>query len=157
MRMLALAFAAPLAFVSVPALAKDAEHSDGAARIEARGGMAWYDGHEEAVVGLAAGYDFNLGESGFFGVEASGEKLLVSDADVEWGISGRLGAEVTSHGALFAVGGYTFGEGEEGPHVGAGYEHHLGNGGLYLATEYRHLFGDHHEVNTIAFGIGTKF
>ena len=44
-----------------------------------------------------------------------------------------------------------------GPHLGLGYEHHLGHGGTYLSAEYRHVFVDHHEGNAVTIGFGTFF
>ena len=52
-------------------------------RAEARGGMSF--GHsqsEEFVGGVAAGYDFNIGDKGFIGVEASLDKIFVDNSGV---------------------------------------------------------------------------
>ena len=47
------------------------------ARVEARGGVIWGVGDSEAIAGVAVGYDFDLGEAAFAGVEASGDKVLI--------------------------------------------------------------------------------
>ncbi|MFZ1741550.1 MAG: hypothetical protein WAT93_01785 [Pontixanthobacter sp.] len=143
-----------VAAVSTPAMA-------GEGRVETRGGIAWANGNEEAVAGVAAGYDFDLGqeESGsvFFGVEGSADKILTSGSQVVWGTTARLGAKVGDGGKLFATAGYTFGDGEDVPHLGAGYEQKLGDSGVYLKAEYRHFFSDFVDVNTAVAGVGFKF
>ena len=47
-------------------------------RVEARGGVVWADGQEEAIIGIAAGHDFHLDESVF--VEIVGNRQ-VRDVD----------------------------------------------------------------------------
>lgn len=130
-------------------------------RVEARGGIAWANGNEEAVAGIAAGYDYDLGDtetgSVFFGAEVSADKVLVSGADVYFGTTARLGAKIGDGGKLYATAGYSFGEGEDTPHLGAGYEQKLGDGPVYLKAEYRHFFSDFIDVNTAAVGVGFKF
>ena len=146
---------------AIAAVAVAAPASANEARVEARGGIAWANGEEEAVAGVAAGYDFDLGagedSSLFFGVEGSADKLLVDGADVVFGTTARLGAKVGTGGKIYATGGYTFGEGEDTPHLGAGYEQKVGDGGLYLKAEYRHFFSDFVDVNTAVVGVGVAF
>jgi hypothetical protein len=149
MRKYAVLFAAAIAAVSVPAQANEG-------RVEVRGGVAWAGGTEEALAGVAAGYDWDLGETAFAGVEASGDKILVDGADVVWGATARVGAKVGTNGKLYAAGGYTFGEGEDVPHLGAGYQHKLGTN-LYVKAEYRHFFSDFVDVDTAALGVGFTF
>ena len=156
MRKIVLTLAAvAAATAATPAFAQ------GEARVEARGGIAWAQGAEEAVAGVAAGYDFDFGdeESGsvFFGVEGSADKILASNTDVVWGTTARLGAKLGNGGKLYATGGYSFGEGEDVPHLGAGYEQKLGESGFYVKAEYRHFFSDFVDVNTAAVGVGIKF
>ncbi|MXO90538.1 hypothetical protein [Pontixanthobacter aquaemixtae] len=149
-----------LGALAIAAVATPA-HAETETRIETRGGVAWANGAEEAVAGVAAGVDFDLGqeESGsvFFGVEASADKILASGADVVWGTTARLGAKVGNGGKIYATGGYSFGEGEDVPHLGAGYEQKLGGSGVYLKGEYRHFFSDFVDVNTAVVGVGYKF
>lgn len=148
----AAAVAASLAF-SAPALANEA-------RVEARGGIAWAQGNEEAVAGVAAGYDFDLGNSEngglFVGVEGSADKVLAGGADVFFGTSARVGAKIGQSGKLFAIGGYSFGEGEDVPHLGGGYQHKI-NSNVYLKAEYRHFFSDFVDTNTASVGVGVTF
>lgn len=149
-----------LAAVAVAAVATPA-HAEGEARVEARGGVAWANGNEEAVAGVAAGYDFDLGQeetgSVFFGVEGSADKILANGADVVFGATARLGAKIGDGGKLYATGGYSFGGGEDVPHLGAGYEQKIGDSGLYLKGEYRHFFSDFIDVDTAVVGVGFKF
>lgn len=150
MRKIAIALAAATAaLVAVPAQANEA-------RVEARGGIAWASGTEEAIAGVAAGYDFDLGSSAFIGVEASADKILVSGADVAFGATGRIGAKVSENGKLFVAGGYTFGEGEDVPHLGGGYNHKVGSN-VYVTAEYRHFFSDFVDVNAATLGVGVNF
>lgn len=154
MRKIAIAVAAAATAFAAPAFAQEAA---GEGRVEARGGIAWANGFEEAVAGVAAGYDFDLGEAAFIGAEASADKILAGGADVVWGVGGRVGANVGTQGKLFAAGGYAFGEGEDVPYLGGGYEHKLGDSGVYIKAEYRHFFSDFVDVNTAAAGVGFKF
>ncbi len=153
MRKIAFAVVAAAAAVAVPAQAQDAA---GEGRVEARGGIVWASGVEEAVAGVAAGYDFNLGEAAFVGVEASADHILADGADFVWGVTGRVGAKVGDDGKLFAAGGYSFGEGEDVPHLGAGYQHNVGES-VYLKVEYRHFFSDFIDVNAATAGVGVRF
>lgn len=140
--------AATAALVAVPAQANEG-------RVEARGGIAWAGGSEEAIAGVAAGYDFDLGSSAFIGVEGSADKILASGADVVFGATGRIGAKVSENGKLFLAGGYSFGEGEDVPHLGVGYSHKIG--GAYLTGEYRRFFSDFQDVNAATLGVGVNF
>ncbi|MEE1876175.1 outer membrane protein [Altererythrobacter litoralis] len=148
----AAAVATSLAFAA-PASANEA-------RVEARGGIAWANGVEEAVAGVAAGYDFDLGDSEngsvFFGVEGSADKVLVDGANVYFGTTARLGAKIGQSGKLFATVGYSFGEGEDVPHLGGGYQHKI-NDKVYLKAEYQHFFSDFVDLNTAAVGLGVTF
>lgn len=143
--------------IAVPAAPAFAEEAVGGPRAELRGGVAWTEEHTDPVLGVATGYDFDLGDKTFLGGEVSAEKVLAEDTYVELALTGRLGTAVCEKGSVFLNGGYTFTHHGDGPHVGLGYEHHLGHGGPYIAAEYRHVFVDHHESNAITIGIGTFF
>ena len=125
-------------------------------RVEARGGIVWASGAEEGVAGVAAGYDFDLGDTMFIGVEGSADKILADDTDLIWGTTGRIGAKVGERGKLYATAGYSFGEGEDVPHLGAGYQHRVGRN-AYLKAEYRHFFSDFIDINSAAVGVGFAF
>lgn len=148
--MVALALAA----FAVPATAQ-AENGEG--RVEARGGIAWASGGEEAVAGIAAGYDFDLGDSAFAGVEASADKVLVNGANVVLGATGRLGLKVGEEGKLFVAAGGSFNVDFFGEvfHAGAGYQHKLGKN-VYGKVEYRRYF-EVIDVNTATAGVGITF
>lgn len=154
MRKTALILGLVAAAAATPAMANEG-------RVETRGGIAWANGNEEAVAGVAAGYDFDFGDtetgSVFFGGEVSADKVLASGADVVFGTTARLGAKIGDGGKLYATAGYSFSETEDTPHLGAGYEQNLGEGPVYLKAEYRHFFSDFIDVNTAAVGIGIKF
>ena len=148
-----------LALAASAAVATPA-HAEAEGRVETRGGIAWANGNEEAVAGVAAGYDFDLGQketgSVFFGVEGSADKILANGADVVFGATARLGAKIGENGKLYGTAGYSFGEGEDVPHIGAGYQQKLGES-LYVKAEYRHFFSDFVDVNTAAVGVGFTF
>ena len=147
MRKIALLGAVAAAVVAAPAAANEA-------RAEARGGIAWANGEEEAILGVAAGYDFDLGSGAFGGVELSADKLLVSGADVVFGTTARLGAKVGTAGKLYATAGYSFND-DDAFHAGAGYEHKIG-ARTYVKAEYRRFFDDV-DVNTAVVGVGVNF
>lgn len=150
MRKTAIALAvATAALVAAPAQANEG-------RFEARGGIAWAGGSEEAIAGVAAGYDFDLGSAAFIGVEGSADKILASGADVVFGATGRIGAKVSENGKLFLAGGYSFGEGEDVPHLGIGYSQKVG-ASVYVTGEYRRFFSDIQDVNAATLGVGFNF
>lgn len=152
MRKYALLFA-----VAGVAMAAPAQANEG--RVEARGGIAWAGGTEEAIAGVAGGYDWDLGETTFIGVEASADKILVDGADVVFGATARLGFKAGERGKLFAAGGYSFGGGDDSGdafHLGGGYQHKVGEN-VYLKAEYRHFFDDFIDVDTAAVGVGFAF
>src|SRR3546814_18669386 len=60
-------------------------------RVETRGGVIWNHGDTEAIAGVAGGYDFDLGDKAFAGVDVSADKVLTSDNRVSWGFGGRAG------------------------------------------------------------------
>jgi len=147
MRKIAFLGALAVAAVAAPAQANEA-------RIEARGGVAWASGEEEAIAGVAAGYDFDLTEATFFGVEASADKVLADGTDVVFGATARAGIKVGAAGKLYATAGYSFNDGDAF-HAGAGYQHQLGEK-VYVKAEYRRFF-DTVDVNTAAVGVGVTF
>ncbi len=152
MRKFAL-LAAIAAFTATPALA------EGQARVEARGGLATGGGAEEGFVGVAAGYDFDLGDSGFIGIEGSADKVLAGGADVLFGVGARAGVKAGEKTRIYAVGGMGFADGESDPFVGAGAEFGLGSGNVYAKAEYRRVItsGGFPDVNFFGVGIGTRF
>lgn len=144
---------ATTAVLAAAAFAVPAQANEG--RIEARGGIAWAAGSEEAVAGVAAGYDFDLGDAAFIGVEASADKILVGGTDVVFGTTARVGIKTGESGRLFAAGGYSFNNGDAW-HLGAGYQHNISEG-VYVKAEYRHFFDSFIDVNSAVVGVGMRF
>ena len=153
MRLVALSLIASLAAAS-PALANEG-------RVEARGGVIWDQGQEEAIAGVAAGYDWDLGSAAFVGAEVSADKILTDNTRVSFGFGGRLGAKVSEAGKLYAAASYQTKPCrfcEESVSVGAGYQHSFG-GNLYGKVEYRHYFvgNGFTDPDSVVAGLGVKF
>ncbi len=142
-----------LAALLLSAAASPALANEG--RVEARGGIVSVLDVEEAVAGIAAGYDFDLGETIFIGVEGSADKILIDGTDIQFGATARIGARLGESGRLYANGGYTFGE-NDAAHAGAGYQHDLGQS-LYAKVEYRHYFSEFADFDAAVVGIGFRF
>lgn len=154
MRKIAILAALAAATVAAPAFAQDSAPGEG--RVEARGGIAWAGGAEEAFAGVAVGYDFDLGDTAFIGIEGSADKLLVEDTDVVWSIGGRVGAKVGDAGRAYVLGGYGFADGDDGAFAGAGYQHNLGKN-VYAKVEYRRTLIEGPDVNFAGVGVGFRF
>lgn len=138
---------------ATPALANEA-------RVEARGGIVWGYDESEATAGVAAGYDFDLGNVAFAGVEVSGDKILTEGTKVSFGVSGRVGGKIGEDGKLYVAGGW-----QSEPisdtidlwSIGAGYQHNIGQK-LYGKVEYRHYFGDYDfDADSVMVGLGARF
>ncbi len=145
---------AATAFVAAPAIANEA-------RVEARGGVIWNGSDSEAIAGVAAGYDVDVGQKTFVGVEVSGDKILTDHTRVSFGASARAGAKLGEAGKLYAVGGYATKPCrfcEDSFNLGAGYQHNFGQN-FYGKVEYRHNFiGDGVKDNDVAgVGLGVRF
>lgn len=153
MRKIVVLAALAAATVATPAFAQSAA---GEGRVEVRGGIAWAEGAEEAFAGVAAGYDFDLGDTAFVGVEGSADKVLADGAEVLWSIGGRVGAKVGDAGRVYALGGYGFADGSDGPFAGAGYQHNLGEK-IFAKVEYRRTLVEGPDVNFAGVGVGLRF
>ncbi|QZP06866.1 YfaZ family protein [Caenibius sp. WL] len=141
-------------FAAAPAMANEA-------RVEARGGVIWNGSDSEAIAGVAAGYDVDVGQKTFVGVEVSGDKILTDHTRVSFGASARAGAKLGEAGKLYAVGGYATKPCrfcEDSFNLGAGYQHNFGRN-FYGKVEYRHNFiGDGVKDNDVAgVGLGVRF
>lgn len=153
MRLFTVSIAASL-LAATPALANEA-------RVEARGGIIWDSNATEEIAGIAAGYDYDLGTTAFVGAEVTADKLLTSGTQVSFGFNGRVGANLSEAGKLYAVGGYNTEtcNGCEGSWtLGAGYQHSFGK--LYGKVEYRHFFNDNplfNDTDGAVIGLGVKF
>jgi outer membrane protein W len=152
MKKFAVAAALLTAIVATPAMA--AEGGEG--RVEVRGGLVTGGGDEEGVLGVAAGYDFDLGDTAFIGAEIAGDKVLIDGTKVQFSTGARAGAKVGTSGKLYATGGYTFGQIDD-PYIGAGYQHKFGSN-VYGKLEYRHQFiNNFSDYDSFVAGVGFAF
>ncbi len=141
---------------AVAALTATPAYAAGEGRIEARAGIAFAGGSSEAFTGVAAGYDFDLGDSAFIGVEGSADKILANGSKVLWGVGARIGAKAGEKGKIYAVGGLGFCCSTSDPFIGAGYQHNLGEK-VYGKIEYRRILSNGTDINFAGLGIGAKF
>jgi outer membrane immunogenic protein len=152
MKKFAVAAALLSAAIASPVMANEA----GETRVEVRGGYITGSGYDDATIGVAGGYDYNLGKA-FVGAEIAGDKVLASDEKVRFSAGGRLGANVVENGKLFVAAGYTFAD-IDNPYVGAGYQHKL-TSNVYAKGEYRHQFigNKFADFDTFTVGLGLAF
>lgn len=148
MKNIAMVAATAVAFIAVPAKADET-------RLEARGGVVWFDGGEEAVAGVAAGHDFHLDESFFIGIEGSADKVLADGADVLFGATVRAGFIVAEDLKLFVAAGYSFNN-SDAVHAGGGLQYNVSDQ-VYLKTEYRIYFDGFANINSAVAGVGFRF
>ncbi|PZQ54087.1 MAG: hypothetical protein DI555_13500 [Novosphingobium pentaromativorans] len=139
---------------ATPALANEA-------RVEARTGIIWDGSDSEAVAGVAVGYDYDLGNKLFVGVEGSADKVLTDNTRVSWGVGGRAGFKVTPTTKLYANSTWQskFSKyGNSAVAVGGGVEQAL-NDRFYGKVEYKHLLvGDNTpDADVGLIGVGVKF
>ncbi len=152
MKKFAVAAALLSAVVATPVLAAPG----GEGHVEVRGGLITGNGIDEGTLGLAAGYDFDLGSTAFVGAEVAGDKVLIDGADVQFSAGGRVGAKIGANGKLYATGGYTFSDIDD-PYVGAGYQHKI-TSNVYAKAEYRHQFiNNFGDFDTFVAGVGFAF
>lgn len=131
------------------------------ARVEARTGIVWNGSDSEATAGVAAGYDYDLGDKFFVGVEASADKILADNYRVSWGVGGRAGFKVTPTTKLYANSTWQSKYSKYGNSavaVGGGVEQGL-NDRFYAKAEYKHLLiGDNTpDADVGLVGVGVKF
>lgn len=152
MKKVAFAAAVLSAVIATPVLAAPG----GEGRVEVRGGLMTGDGNGEATVGLAAGYDFDLGDSLFVGAEVSGDAILVDAGYFHLFSGGRIGTKVGTNGKLYATGGVRIAQFDE-PYAGAGYQHKI-TSNVFAKAEYRHHFNDNvNDYDTFVVGVGFAF
>jgi hypothetical protein len=128
------------------------------AHVEINTGVNWFDGSDaKGEIGGAVGYDWSVLGGAFVGVEQSIDKTLVSNANVRWGTSGRVGTHVGPKDKLYATAGYNYGEGPDGADVGGGWEHSLGP--VFTNVEYKHFFNEDwaRDSNAMLVGAGLHF
>lgn len=142
------------AAAATPAMANEA-------RLEARTGLIWNGSDSEPVAGVAAGYDYDLNDKMFIGVEGSADKVLADDTRVTWGAGGRIGAKVTPTSKLYAAAGWQSkpcSTCNSAVGVGGGWQQALGEK-VYAKVEYRHLLvGDNTpDADVGLMGVGVRF
>lgn len=142
-----VAIAIAIAVIAHPAAANEG-------RVEARGGAAGLGNNDAGIVGIAGGYDFDLGDSKIFvGVEGSADVTL-GDIDIAlFGVSARLGAKVGDASRLYAIGGYSI-NAIDAAHIGVGFQQGFGKS-LYGKIEYRRFLDRDSDAGFV--GIGLRF
>lgn len=132
----------------------------GESRAEVHGGVFFGPNYStEAVVGVAAGHDFDLGSSTFAGVEASADKILLDDTRVVIGGTLRFGVKTEEGGRAYLTGGYSSkpcADCEDALQVGFGLQQNI-TSALYVKGDFRHFFADFGDANVAAAGIGMRF
>ena len=160
MRKFAIVAATAAALFAAPAFAQSSDSDAGASgegRVEVRGGIAWAGGAEEAVAGAAVGYDFDLGDTAFIGLEAAADKVLVDGSEIFFTGAIRAGAKTSADGKLYVLGGYGFTDGAgDGAFAGAGYQHKFGSN-FYGKVEYRRTLVSGTDINFAGLGLGVAF
>jgi opacity protein-like surface antigen len=148
-----LAYVAAIAAMTASAPA----YASGEGRVEARGGIAFAAGQEEAFVGGAAGYDFDLGDKAFVGVEAGVDKVLQGGSDVFFTAGARLGVKAGNKARVYALGGYGVAGGDDDLFIGGGVQFNLG-AKAYGKVEYRRVLAKGSpDVNLAGVGFGIRF
>ncbi len=147
MKKLFVLAAAAATVVATPAMAA------GEGRIEGRAAIGWAGGAEDFFAGVAAGYDFDLGEAAFVGPEVSYDTNF-DGADLV-NVGGRLGAKVGEKGKVYVVAAYELNDAEEF-NAGIGYQHSFSEK-VYGKVEYRRYFFSGTDLNAAGVGIGVKF
>lgn len=153
MRIVLLAAAAALVSAT-PSLANEY-------RAEARGGVIWSGGENEAIAGIAAGYDYDLAPSTFIGAEVTADKILTSNTKVSFGFNARGGVSVPTLGKLYAVGGYNTKACDscDGQWTAGAGAQHTFLPMIYGKVEYRHFFERKftNDADAVVVGLGVKF
>lgn len=142
--------------------------------VELRGGVAGASGTSSETIGLALGYDFDIGSQAFLGAE------LVADtdssfADPIYGLNARLGFKSGERSKIFATLGYAWSNysgviaiptGNGGAiavpisgsyddfAAGFGFQHDIGQSS-YLSLQYQNYFDT--GINRASIGFGIKF
>jgi outer membrane immunogenic protein len=147
MKKFILLASAVAAIASTPAMAA------GEGRIEGRGAIGWGGGADDFFAGVAAGYDFDLGENVFAGPEVSYDTNF-DGADLV-NVGGRLGVKTGEKGRLYVAGAYELNDAEEF-NAAVGYQHSFTDK-VYGKVEYRRYFFNGTDLNAAGVGIGVKF
>ncbi len=147
--------AAAVVAAATPAMADEA-------RVEVRTGMIWNGSDSQGTVGVAAGYDYDLGKSPLFiGVQGSADKSFDDDTRVTWGAGGRAGFKVTPDTKLYATANWQSKycrTCNSAVGVGGGIEQSVGTR-YFINAQYQHeLIGDNTpDADVGLVGVGVKF
>ena len=148
MRSILIICSTALAIMSTPALANEG-------RAEVRGGLAWASGGSDETIGISLGYDVNLGEKLFVGIEA------VADTDFDIsspviGLNGRAGLRAGANGKLFVTAGYAYQTESDLDDIalGASYQRDL-NSKAMVSIHYQRYLDT--EINRAMIGLGYRF
>jgi outer membrane immunogenic protein len=148
MRSILFAATAIAAVVSSPALANEG-------RVELRNGIIWANGVSDEAVGLALGYDADVSDAFFVGIESTIDTNFDFVSPV-LGVNARLGTNIGESGRFFGTVGYAYDTDFDIDDfaVGGGYQHTL-NGDLVISAQYqRYLDLD---INRVSVGVGARF
>ena len=151
-----------------------AAHAEGGnGYLEVRGGIAGANGSTTETIGLALGYDFDIGSQAFLGAEVAAD-TNASFGEPVYGVNARLGMRTGSDSKIFATLGYArarynssvlyigpgligvipvTGSGDDIA-AGAGYQQDIGKN-LYISLQFQHYFDT--RINRASIGFGTKF
>lgn len=136
--------------------------------VELRNGLAVSPDLTTESIGLAAGYDVDLGSSAFVGSEITAETNAGFDTPV-YGLNLRVGAKTSADGKLFATAGvarysdygyfrtpnYTvfYSGWYTDVAAGVGYQHKIG-GSARVSIQYQHYFDTQFNRGTVGIGFG---
>lgn len=136
--------------------------------VELRSGLAVSPDLTTESIGLAAGYDLDLGSSAFVGGELTADTNAGFDTPV-YGLNLRVGAKTSEDGKLFATAGvarYSYAGYLATPYyavfysgwdtdvaAGVGYQHKIG-GSTRVSIQYQHYFDTQFNRGTIGVGFG---
>lgn len=137
--------------------------------IEVRGGIAGSPDTTTETIGLAAGYDIDVGSGAFVGTELTVDTNASFDTPF-YGLNLRVGTKIGETGKLFATAGaaryetsgYIYGPNyflaysgwETDVVAGVGYQHKIGNS-MRLSVQYQRYFDLQANRGTV--GIGFEF
>lgn len=146
--------------LAAPAMAQsaDAPRPATGARADAHGGLGWADGRAvQGTLGFSLGYDVATGGRSFVGIEQSADKVLTSRDKLRWSSTARAGLAISPRDKAYGLAGYSYGEGPNGTHIGAGIERSYGQ--YYTRVEYRHTFNENgaRDSNAAIIGAGLRF
>ncbi len=148
MRKLSLLAAAAAIAIASPAAANEA-------RVEVRGGWIWVPGASNEAIGVALGYDADLGEKAFAGAEVAADTNFEFASPV-LSLTGRLGIKAGESTKLFVSGGYSrlTDIDYDDFTLGAGGQFGLGER-TFASVQYQRYLDS--EINRISIGLGMKF